>query len=257
MLFVIREENEVAFRSAVVDHIASRVAVDLAFQSLDDLPDDRVVPPSRSKPWGTCHAVLAARRQLSGPFCVINADDFYGRSSFAAMAQFLRAAPMHAHPAHFSMVGFELRNTLSAHGTVSRGVCQLDTANHLAGVEEITAIQAVENGAEVRDEAGLPTRSFTGHETVSMNMWGFTPQALTWFEDGFRRFLDDHGEELKSEYFIPLAIDQLIRSGKATVEVLRSAEKWFGVTYLEDKPFVQAAIAEKVATGEYQSPLWG
>jgi hypothetical protein len=257
VVFVIRVEGEAEFRERVVRHLEPHIPVSLAFQDLDDLPGDRVRPADRAKPWGTGHAVLAARKHIDGPFCVINADDFYGRDSFGKMADFLRSAPMHGNPARFAMVGFALRNTLSHHGTVSRGLCSLDAADQLTGVEELTDIHAVGNGgAELREADGAVTRSFTGEETVSMNMWGFSPQMIGWLERGFASFFDARSHEPKSEYYIPLAVDELIRADKATVKVLRSSDRWFGVTYQEDRARVEEAMLELTNNGAYPSPLW-
>ena len=249
VLFVIRRDFAEAFRASVGARFADRVKVDYVFQELDALPPGRVPPAGRAKPWGTGHAVWCAREALTGPFAVVNADDFYGAGSFARLAEFLRAAASAgATPPEFAMVGFELVNTLSEHGAVSRGVCAVTAEGGLRGIEERTGILA--------DEVG-EGRKYAASTTVSMNCWGFTPGFLPMLDARWRAFLEARGTDEKAEFYLPFAVNDLLAAGEARVRVLPTADQWFGVTYREDKPRVQAAIAALVAAGAYPSPLRG
>lgn len=253
VLFIIRRDFETEFRAAVGARFEGRVKVDYVFQSLDALPEGRAVPAGRVKPWGTGHAVWCAREALDGPFAVVNADDFYGAGSFARLAGFLRAAAAAAEPAaspvpEYAMVGFRLANTLSEHGAVSRGVCAVGTDGVLAGIEEHTGILA----AEVGDGAGCKYKPDT---VVSMNCWGFTADFLPRLDARWRAFLALHGASEKTEFYLPFAVNDLLAAGEARVRVLTTDDQWFGVTYREDKPRVQAAIGALVASGAYPSPL--
>lgn len=247
VLFVIRRDFEAEFRATIGARFAGRVRVDYAFQSLDALPAGLNPPPGRVKPWGTGHAVWCARTALDSPFAVVNADDFYGASSFASLAAFLRrpAAASTLAPT-YAMVGFPLANTLSEHGAVSRGVCRVGADGLLADIEEHTGILA----SEVR-----PGGKYEPATTVSMNCWGFTADFLAQLDNAWRAFLAAHGGDEKTEFYLPFAVNDLLRSGAARVAVLATTDQWFGVTYREDKPRVQAAIADRVARGAYPSPL--
>lgn len=256
VVFVIRREGEAVFRERVVSRLEPHLPVSLCYQEITDLPAGFTPPEARTKPWGTGHAVLAARHVIAEPFCVINADDFYGRDSFAAIAAFLRrpAAPAEG-PARWAMVGFPLRNTLSEHGKVARGVCSTGPDGLLNGMEELTDIFQTETGAENRPE-GRSARPLTGDETVSMNMWGFGPGVFARFEQSLSAFLTARPGELKAEFYLPLGVDEAIRAGHAVCEVLPTSSRWFGVTYQEDKPRVQEAVRGIVNAGEYPAPLW-
>ena len=253
VVFIIRKEGEAEFRERVVRRLEPHVPVDLCYQDIHDLPEGFTCPEDRAKPWGTGHAVLAARHIVKEPFCVINADDYYGTDAFRVMADFLRQ-PAPAAPMAWSMVGFELRNTLSEHGKVARGICSADQGR-LSGVRELTDIYKTADGAENRTP-GEPVEPLTGYETVSMNMWGFTPAAFPAFEQGFRHFLQTRLDDGKAEYYIPLAVDLCLQDGRATCAVLPSDSRWFGVTYQDDKPRVEAAVRALVDSGAYTSPLW-
>lgn len=251
VLFVIRRDFEAEFRAVVGARFEKRVRVDYVFQSLEALPDGRALPPGRVKPWGTGHAVWCAREALDGPFAVVNADDFYGAGSFASLARFLRAAySAQKTPPEFAMVGFRLANTLSEHGAVSRGVCAVDAAGLLSGVEERAGILASEVGAGAGCKYGPDT-------IVSMNCWGFTAAFLPRLDARWREFVAEHGASEKAEFYLPFAVDDLLRSGEVRVRVLPTDDQWFGVTYREDKPRVQAAIRALVESGAYPSPLAG
>jgi len=255
VVFIIRREGEAVFRERVVPRLEAHLPVALVYQDIADVPGDFTVPASRAKPWGTGHAVLAARDEIMEPFCVINADDFYGREAFAAMARFLQQPSPAGHPLALAMCGYELRRTLSEHGKVARGLCTTAPNGLLRGVEELTDIYPTPTGAENRPPGG-PPRPLTGSETVSMNMWGFQQEVFPGFLEGLAEFLRSNLLDPKAEFYIPLAVDRLLKSGAATCAVLPTAAQWFGVTWQDDKPRVQAALQAIVAAGEYPSPLW-
>jgi hypothetical protein len=253
VVFVIRRDFEREFRERIVARFDRHVDVALAFQSLDALPAGFAVPAGREKPWGTTHAILCAREAVAAPFAAINADDFYGRDAFAILGRRLAESP--ADSTAYCMVGFTLANTLSEHGSVARGVCRTDARGFLADIRELKQISRTADGVEnVADGA---VEKLTGREPVSMNMWGFTPRVFPQLEESFRQFLAVHAAEPKSECYIPLTVGDLVKAGQATCEVLPTASRWFGVTYVEDRPIVQASIAQLVAAGEYPPRLWG
>jgi dTDP-glucose pyrophosphorylase len=246
VLFVIRRDFEAEFRSRIGDRYSGRIGVDYAFQAIDDLPAGHAVPEGRVKPWGTGHAVWCARSALDGPFAVVNADDFYGAGSFHALADFLRAAPAAGGVPVHAMVGFRLGNTLSENGAVSRGICSVDTQGRLLDIVERTGIRAEDVG---------PGRPLGADVPVSMNCWAFTPGFLPQLDARWRAFLSAGGATQTGEFYLPHAVNELIQAGEAEVRVLPTADEWFGVTYREDKPRVQAAIADLVRKGKYPSPL--
>lgn len=253
VVFIIRPDFEDAFRSGVAARFSDRVDVDFSFQTLDRLPAGFEVPEGREKPWGTTHAILCARQQIHGNFAVINADDFYGRDSYAVLSQHLQSIDPTS--TDFAMVGFTLRNTLSDHGSVARGVCVADGNGFLASIDEMTKIERDGRAARnTRDDGTVVALS--GDEPVSMNMWGFTPRLFDHLDRVFREFLEQSGREAKSECFIPLTVGQLVNEGTATCRVLRTDSSWFGVTYREDKEVVQASIADLIARGDYPPDLW-
>ena len=254
IVFVIREDDKAVFRERVVSRLERHIPVALAFQNVDDLPDGSGLSGNRVKPWGTGHAVWTARHEVKEPFCVINADDYYGRDSFDKMADHLRQTDLNGPPYAWSMVGFQLKNTLSEHGEVARGICDVRDGL-LAGVEELTDIYKTADGVENRP-AGQPVRPLTGDKTVSLNMWGFTPALFAEFGAAFAEFLKSNLTNPKAEFYIPLGVDTAIRQGRATCRVLPTSSQWFGVTYQEDKPRVVTAIKALVDAGEYPSPLW-
>ncbi len=249
VVFVIRRELEADFRAQVASRYEDRVEVACAFQDLDDLPAGHRPPEGRTKPWGTGHAVLAARHHVEGPFIVINADDFYGAHAFQALAGALREPAAGPLPVH-AMVAFRLANTLSPHGTVARGLCDLTASGTLAGIREHTGIRALPGGGA--DEAGPGGLvRFTGEEPVSMNMWGFRPGMMAALEGYFKAFLSRLGGDPKAEFYLPAAVDALIQEGRAQVRVLETPGRWFGITYKEDRARVQAEIRALVAAGQY------
>jgi UTP-glucose-1-phosphate uridylyltransferase len=245
LVFVIRRDIEAPFREAIGGKFEKRIAVDYVFQELDKLPDGFSIPAGRTKPWGTTQAILMAEEVVREPFAAINADDFYGRESFQVMADFLRAGGT-----DYAMVGYTLRNTLSEHGSVSRGVCECDAADYLRAVVELTKVEKRGRGAQAED------RALSGDELVSMNFWGFTPALFPQLREHFNAFLRRSGQELKSECYIPTTVNELVAANAAHVKVLRTPASWFGITYKEDKPLVVASIRQLIARGDYPEMLW-
>ncbi len=253
VVFIIRPDFEQAFRENITAKFSDRIAVDYAFQTLDRLPSGFSIPAGRDKPWGTTHAILCAREVINEPFAVINADDFYGRDSFQVLAHYLTSLPNSS--SAYSMVGFTLKNTLSDNGTVARGVCKTDATGFLREIQELTKIEKTASGARNTDEAGH-SLELTGEEPVSMNMWGFSPHLFDQISGLFEEFLRAQGSEMKSECYIPLSVGELVRRSAATCKVLPTSSTWFGVTYREDKPRVQASIAAMTKAGDYPEGLW-
>lgn len=255
VVFVIRRDIEDLFREKVGSRFETLMTVEYAFQELDNLPEGFSIPDGRTKPWGTGQAILAAEDVIKEPFAVINADDFYGQAAYGILAERLTHAE-DGDTAQYCMCGFQLRNTLSEHGHVCRGVCQHDADKNLVTVRELTSIEKHEGGARNTDESGA-IETLTGDETVSMNMWGFTPSIFSHLQERFVTFLQERGTEAKSEFFIPCVIADLIDDGLAEVKVLHSADRWFGITYRDDKPHVETCIRELVAAGDYPAALFG
>ena len=247
VVFVIRRDIEEDFRSVVGLRYEGSVDVEYVFQELDALPEPFRLPTGRTKPWGTGHAVLMARDLIEGPFGVINADDFYGRDAYERLAVFLKEQSSDG--MNYALVGYPLRNTLSPHGSVSRGICSLDANDNLCGVEEVTTIEPLGDGACANG------RTFTGDELVSMNLWGFQPTLFDALEKQFGQFLSENGTDQRSEFYIPDAIDQQIRSGTASARVLKTNSKWVGVTYRNDMPTVKKFVSDLVEHGVYPSSL--
>ena len=252
VVFVIRKDFEEDFRRVVLAKYAGKVPCELCFQSVDKVPEGCTYNPERTKPWGTNHAVLMAKDIIHEPFAVINADDFYGRESFQVLADFLRDVEGRRNA--YCMVGYRVCNTLSENGTVSRGVCATDENGLLTDVVERTKIEE-KNGTIVFTEDGVDT-PLDPHTPVSMNMWGFTPEYFEYSETAFRAFLQEKGQELKSEFYIPTLVNQLIVDGTATCKVLDTPSKWFGVTYSEDRPQVVMKIQQLIRAGEYPAKLF-
>ena len=255
VVFVIRREFEEQFRTQIGAKFAERITVKYAFQDLHDLPEGFSLPEGRTKPWGTAHALLAAEKVVHEPFLMINADDFYGRDAFAKIAADLMTPRAADGKSHYSMVGFYLKNTLSDHGYVSRGVCERGADGMLKTVLEMTKIYRTPTGAENREVEGAYV-PLTGDEVVSMNFFGFTPDVFVHLRAAFVKFLQERGQDLKAECYVPASIDALIQVGKADVRVLESNDSWFGVTYPEDKADVVAAIRALVDQGAYPPSLW-
>ncbi|MFI5336598.1 MAG: NDP-sugar synthase [Opitutales bacterium] len=253
VVLVIRRDIEAGFRDTIGRRLEKRVEVQYVFQETSDVPggpnpSGGRVPP-RSKPWGTGQAVLAARRAVRAPFAVINADDFYGAAGYRALAAHFPGSSAYA------MVGYPLRQTLSEHGTVSRGLCSMDAAGRLQRITELTKIEPTGTGARYTDAAGAG-QVLTGDEIVSMNFWGFTPAVFPQLEQLFTGFLARSGADPKAEFYLPTALSTLNERGDASIALLRSEDAWFGLTYREDLPAAQDAIRRLVAAGRYPAPLW-
>jgi len=257
IVWVIRHDFEAQFRQQILSKYEGHVPCELCFQSLDALPAGFSVPEGRQKPWGTNHAVLMGKDVIREPFAVLNCDDFYDRDAFRVMAKFLTELPEDS-TGRYAMVGFRVDNTLSESGTVSRGICENDERTHLlTGVVERTKIERRNGKVEYLDENDTWV-AIPDNTPVSMNFWGFTPDYFRHSEEYFRQFLSDpkNIENLKSEFFIPLMVDTLIKSGQATCEVLDTTSKWFGVTYPEDRPGVVEKLAALHAAGQYPDKMF-
>lgn len=252
VVFVIRKDFEQDFREKVLAKYESHIPVEVVFQSIDKLPEGFACPAERTKPWGTNHAVLMGKEAIHEPFAVINADDFYGRDGFRVLGEWLSNARGEG---RYCMVGYRVGNTLSESGTVSRGICRTDDRGYLRGVVERTDIARIDGRiAFTGDDGRLETTDET--TPVSMNMWGFTPDYFRHSEEAFRNFLTENLEKPKAEFYIPMVVNDLIVGGKATVEVLDTTARWFGVTYAADRQGVVDKIRELIAAGEYPERLW-
>ena len=254
VVFIIREDFKKEFQYSIGNKFQSQIEVEYAYQKLEVLPPGYSLPQDREKPWGTGHAILSAKQMVNEPFAVINADDFYGKLAYQKIFQYLSTVSIDSSPSRFCMVGYPLINTLSEFGSVSRGICIVSDQNKLESVNELTCIQKIEN--EIVNEDEFQKRQvLSGDEVVSMNMWGFTPQLFSQLEKLFSEFLSENIDNLSSEFYIPFAVDNLIQTNIATVEVLETTEQWFGVTYKEDKSYVQSAVYNLIESGEYPSKI--
>ena len=259
VIFVIKRALEEDFRRLVGDRIARGIQVEYAFQELDDLPAGYAVPTGRKKPWGTTHAVLAARDLIRGPFAVINSDDYYGPEAFRLIYDFLSTQDEAAVPQRYAMVSYLLGNTVTDNGSVARGVCRVGEDGLLREVVEHTRIEKDGSDARSTLDGGETWVPLPGSTPVSMNFWGFQRSFVDEGEARFPEFLDRILAENpeKGEFYLPLLVSRLIGEGKAQVQVLPSEDKWYGVTYREDKPGVVAALADMTARGLYPENLWG
>lgn len=256
VVFVIRKDIEAAFRTQVGTRYERWMEVAYAFQDLADVPTGFSVPADRTKPWGTGHAVLAARHEVKAPFIVINADDFYGAEAFRSLVRWL-SEPASMGLASYAMVAFRLENTLSDHGSVARGLCDVTADGHLSRVvEHVGLMRNPEGPGAVEDLPEGGQRHFSGLEPVSMNVWGFRPELFPELESRFADFLATWGQHPKAEYFLPSVVDQMIQEGKTQVTVLNTPDRWFGVTYKEDKALVQQRIQALIDAGVYPASLW-
>ena len=253
VVFVIRKDFEEDFRRVVLSKYADHVPCEVCFQGIDCLPEGFTRNPERTKPWGTNHAVLMAKDLIHEPFMVINADDFYGKESFEVMAKFL--LDVNGQQGKYCMAGYRVGNTLSEHGTVSRGVCATDKMGYLTDVVERTAIESKDGHIVFPDENGNEVE-IPFDTPVSMNMWGFTPEYFEYTEEAFKEFLKISGQELKTEFYIPTLVNDLIKAGKATCQVLDTPAKWFGVTYADDRQMVVDKIQALVEAGVYPNKLF-
>ncbi len=255
VVFVISPRMEEDFKTDYVKKFPADLEVDYVIQSVDDIPEGMVLPEERVKPWGTAHAVLMAREVIKEPFAVINADDYYGRESYRIMHDFLVRTTGEV-PGQYCMVGFQLQKTVSEHGSVARGICQVDEHGFLDGMVERTKIFMKDGVIVFEDEEGS-TQPLDPMETVSMNLFGFTPDFFRHTGEIFADFIRENLQNPKAELFIPLVVDALINRGEARMSVLQTPDSWFGVTYQEDKPKVLKAIRDLVDAGVYPESLWG
>ncbi|MDR2887163.1 MAG: NTP transferase domain-containing protein [Bacteroidales bacterium] len=253
IVFIIRRDIEQQVRERFVQKLQGKIEVDYVFQELQNLPEGSKVNIDRSKPWGTSHAILVARNKISEPFGVINADDFYGAESFRILYDFLASDE---NDTNYCIVGYSMKNTLSDHGNVNRGVCRVDAEGFLTDIAETREIEKLPSGgAQAPDGEGRMIK-FTGNEVVSMNLWGFKPSCFDFLDREFRHFIATKGMELKSELDIPTSVDRFVKTGEITIKILMSAERWFGVTYREDKPFVVESVGNMIAKGVYPPKIY-
>lgn len=257
VIFIIKKENEADFRAAVGDRMEKYMEVSYAFQEIDNIPEGCQVPEGRVKPWGTAHAVLSCIDQIDGPFAVINADDYYGQEAFRLIYDYL-ASHEDDDKYRYTMVGYELGNTVTDNGHVARGVCDMNSEGELIAIHERTRIEKRDGGIAYTEDDGATWVSVPADTTVSMNMWGFTRSILDEIKAGFPAFLNEGLKKnpMKCEYFLPAVVSDLLGEDRATVAVLKSADKWYGVTYKEDKPVVMSAIKKMKDDGLYPAHLW-
>ena len=255
VVFIIRKDIFEEFEEIIGSRIKDQIDVEYVFQELDDLPEGFEVPEGRTKPWGTGQAVLACKEVLHEPFAVINADDYYGKEAFVKLHDFLVGyVPEKAN--QFCMAGFILKNTLSENGAVTRGICETNEEGYLTAVHETSNIVKTPEGAAVDNDGQLT--SINAESYASMNMWGLTPEFMQILEDGFKGFFANMGDKdiLKAEYLLPIYIDELLQAGRVSVKVLDTNDKWFGVTYKEDKDYVVKSFAKLIEDGVYQKNLF-
>lgn len=255
IVLIVRREMRESFEQGVVARWGERVPIRFVHQELEAVPDGFKLPEGRTKPWGTGQAVLAASDAVSGPFGVINADDFYGQEAYGELARFLTSDAGGTPPA-YACVGFPLRDTMTEAGTVNRGVMRVSSDGWLERIEEVIGIEKAGNDGHYRDGTGVD-RTIPGSTPVSMNMWGFTPEVFDQLDEGFRAFLSAHGDTTRSEYLLPTMIEQLITERRARVRVLQGAGPWCGVTYPDDKPRVAGVLRRLHEQGTYAGSLWG
>jgi len=254
LVFIIRPDIEELFREKISSKYEKQAEIHHLLQELDSSLDGFSPPSDRKKPWGTGHAVLIAKDLIDDPFTVINGDDFYGPTSFKKMADYFSGSA-EKEMEEYAMVGFILRKTLSEHGHVSRGVCSCDQNNYLKKIDELTEVHKKRNAAYNIGQENKE-HPLTGDEMVSMNLWGFQPSFFSYLEEQFGQFLKEHGNETKSEFYIPAVVDKLIREGEVRVRIIPTEERWFGVTYKEDKAVAVDRIKEYIAKGIYPEKLW-
>jgi dTDP-glucose pyrophosphorylase len=253
-VFVISPQMEEDFKTNYIKKFPSQLRVDYVIQSLYNLPKGFKVPEDRVKPWGTAHAVLMAKDVINEPFAVINADDYYGKKSYKIMNHFLAQTSKEA-PGQYCMVGFELQKTVSKYGSVARGLCQVNEKGYLMGMVERTKVYLKDGGIVYEEEDGS-VHSLDLKDTVSMNLFGFTPDFFSHIEEDFKGFLKKNKYNPKAELYIPYVVNNLIAAGKSNMSVLQTPDSWFGVTYQEDKPIVLKAIGDLVDEGIYPESLW-
>jgi hypothetical protein len=252
IIFVIRRDIEDQVKERFVDKLKGKIVVDYVFQEITNLPDGARVSPERQKPWGTSHAILVAESKIKEPFGVINADDYYGVESFKILHDFL---VNDKDPDCYTIIGYKLGNTLSEHGHVNRGVCGVGKGQILKNIVETRQIEKTKDGAVAHRPDGK-IQHFSGNEVVSMNLWGFKPSCFHFLGKEFRNFIEANGMDPKSELDIPTSVDKFVKSGEIRIKILMSDDRWFGVTYREDKPFVVDNINKMIAKGVYPGILF-
>ncbi|QOV19154.1 nucleotidyltransferase [Blautia liquoris] len=257
VIFIIKREDESDFRAAVGERIAKYMDVSYAYQELDNIPAGCEVPEGRTKPWGTAHAILSCSDLIHGPFAVINADDYYGKEAFQLIYDYL-ASHTDDDKYRYAMVGYQLSNTVTDNGYVSRGVCEIDPSGRLGKVQERTHIEKRHDSIEYTEDDGKTWHMLPKDTIVSMNLWGFGKSIMREIEAGFGAFLKEgiKTNPFKCEYFLPSVVSRLLDEDRATVDVLTSRDRWYGVTYKEDKPLVEAAIRKMKKEGLYPENLW-
>lgn len=253
VVFIIREEFSENFKAIFEPKLKGRVATDYVYQSLESFMNGKAVPAERTKPWGTAHAVLCCKGKVNEPFAVINADDYYGRDAFVKAYDFLTTR---CNSTTYCIIGYELKNTLSDNGSVSRGVCEVDADYNLTDINERTSIFRDANGKITYEDAS-GKHEVSEDSVVSMNYFCFDPSFIDVCEQQFAEFIDQHVNEPKAEFFIPTATKYFVQSGKGVIKVIPTSAKWFGVTYKEDAPGVQESVNKLVQAGEYPESLWG
>ncbi len=258
VIFIIKRENEQAFKEAVGRRMEDIMEVEYVYQELDDLPEGYAVPAGRVKPWGTGHAILSCAKKIDGPFAVINADDYYGPKAFELIYDYLCSHPDDTRY-RYAMVGYELGKTVTEHGQVARGICKTNDRGELVDIQEHTHIEKREDGIAYTEDDGKTWISVPEDCIVSMNLWGFTKSIIKELDARFPAFLDKGLKEnpLKCEYFLPAVVDDLLKEDKAVVSVLHTPDTWYGVTYAEDKPVVEGAVRRMKEEGRYPQHLWG
>jgi len=254
VVFVIRKDIEADMKPIFFDKWSKKIELDYVFQEVNNLPGDFQSPAKRTKPWGTGHAIWVARDKVREPFCVINADDFYGRGAYQLASAF-QSNLDNLINSRYCLIGYVLKNTLSDHGFVSRAECRIDENGMLSYVKERTKIKREGQLVFFEDDNGA-RMGIDENTIVSMNMWGFMPSLFDYLEEGLIKFLEENSSSLKAEFFLPSLIDDLIRNGKVEVPVLSTEEKWFGMTYQEDREMVSGKLAELVHQGVYPTPIW-
>jgi hypothetical protein len=252
IVFVIRRDIEEQVKERFVERLKGKIEVDYVFQEITNLPEGVEVSPERQKPWGTSHAILVTSQMIKEPFGVINADDYYGVESFKILRDFL---VNDKDPACYCIVGYKMGNTLSDHGHVNRGVCWVGADGLLKNIVEVRQIEKTAEGAKAPGADGN-TLQFTGNEVVSMNLWGFKPSCYNFLGDEFRAFINKNGKDLKAELDIPTSIDKFVKNGEITIKILMTDERWLGVTYREDKPFVVDGINKMISRGVYPAKIY-
>ena len=257
VVFVIKKENLELFRETVGERIEKAIKVEYAFQTIEDIPENGTIPEGRVKPWGTAHAVYCCRKYVDEPFAVINSDDFYGAEAFKCLADYLGKTQANDNIHRYSMAAYMLKNTLTENGSVSRGVC-LDKDGNLTSITEHTKIERLSDGRLINTDENGKIEELDENLHVSMNCWGFTPEFFGTLEKGLKDFFEiNKGEKLnKAEYYLLTAVQDEIDAGTATVKLLETDAKWFGVTYKEDRPKVVEAIRKLIADGVYPEKLW-